>query len=283
MSYKSINILFVTYNLNTYSGAAFQALKLANKIKPTHNIVICNFTKIKKSEKKYEYNENDILVIDVFDNIFSNFIFLKILLKYKIKIVHFHVFLSVKILISKLFIGNIILKTTLLGSDDFETAINSTIIGFAKKWVINFLDYNIVLSDKMKKINSCFFRSNKILKIPNAVELPQNIYRKKNEIYCCVGIICERKQVLESIKFYHQNLLTKKSIFYIIGPNSIKDNTPEFTQAYYNKCIQYIRTNNLENSIIFTGNLSKNDLMYYYKISKSIIHFSKKKACQMLY
>ncbi|MGI6722759.1 MAG: hypothetical protein ACOX39_00080 [Arcobacteraceae bacterium] len=90
---------YFVHNLDSYSGAAQQALLLAKHIKKD----ILFFNHNNKEYKKYKYNEL-IEIIDLPQNRFLQaLIILFFTLKYNIKIYHFHGSFNVGMLIGTLF------------------------------------------------------------------------------------------------------------------------------------------------------------------------------------
>ena len=132
---------YFVHNLDSYSGAAQQALLLAKNMK--RDILFLNHNN--KTFKKYKYNEF-IKIIDLPQNRFLQiFIILFFTLKHKIKIYHFHGSFNIGMLLGTLLRKKMILKTTLLGDDDFDTFASK------KSWKIRYflikhIYKNIVLS-----------------------------------------------------------------------------------------------------------------------------------------
>jgi glycosyltransferase involved in cell wall biosynthesis len=269
-------IAYFVYNLDSYSGAAQQALLLAKNMK--RNILFFNHNN--KTFKKYKYNEF-IEIIDLPQNKFLQlFIILFFTLKYKINIFHFH-----GTFISGLFLGallnkKMILKTTLLGDDDLET-IKRYRFGNLKIILINTITVNIVLSKKLKEINSKYIHSSKIELIPNGVLLAENCptLQEKENAFCFVGLVCERKKTYESIKYfidnYSQDITTK---MYVVGPYKNMQNNHEFSDEYVNKCFELIKNNNLGNRVIFTDRVSKEEAQNIFRKSKALLFFSDKEG-----
>jgi glycosyltransferase involved in cell wall biosynthesis len=201
-------------------------------------------------------------------------------LKYKINIYHFHGFFKSGIFIGSLLKKKMILKTTLIGNDDFDTFASK------KSWDIKYffiknIYKNIVLSNKLKKINSKYVDISKIELIPNGVLLPKKspIFEEKENAFCFVGLVCERKRTYESIKYFIDNYSKEKnSKMYVVGPYRNIKNNHEFSNEYVAKCFELIKNNNLEKRIIFTDLLSKEETQNIYKKSKALLFFSKKEG-----
>jgi glycosyltransferase involved in cell wall biosynthesis len=266
-------IAYFVYNLDSYSGAAQQALLLAKHIK----IDILFFNHNNKRFRKYKYNKF-IEIIDLPQNIILQmFIILFFTFKHKIKIFHFHGLFKVGMFLGTILKRKIILKTTLLGDDDFDKFVSRR--GRKIRYVlIKHVDKNIVLSKKLKEINLKYVDSSKIKLIPNGVLLAENCPRleEKEDAFCFVGLICERKKTYESIKYFIDNYLNESVEYkmYIIGPYKDIKNNPEFTEEYVQRCFDLVKKHNLENRIIFTGNIKKEKVLNILRKSKALLFFS---------
>lgn len=173
-----------------------------------------------------------------------------------------------------------ILKTTLLGDDDFDT--------FASKrsWKIRYffikhIYKNIVLSKILKEINSKYIDRSKIELIPNGVLLAKDCptLEEKENAFCFAGLVCERKRTYESIKYFIDNYshdITTK--MYVVGPYRNVQNNREFSSEYVDKCFELIKNNNLENRVIFTDKISKEETQNIFRKSKALLFFSDKEG-----
>jgi len=269
-------LAYFVYNLDSYSGAAQQALLLAKNL----NQKILIFNHNNKLFKKHKYNEF-IEIIDLPQNkLFQLFIILFFTLEYKINIYHFHGSFNVGMFLGTILRKKMILKTTLLGDDDFDT------FATKKSWKIRYfliksIYRNIVLSKKLKKINAKYIDSSKIELIPNGVLLTETCLtlKEKENAFCFVGLVCERKRTYKSIKYFIDNYSEDKtSKMYVVGPyKDMKDNN-EFSNHYVEKCIQLIEENNLIDRVIFTGRVSKEETQDIFKKSKALLFFSSKEG-----
>jgi len=269
-------IAYFVYHLDSYSGAAQQALKLSTQI--DEKVLFFNFNY--KGYKKKILDDNRIIIDMTANKLINVIIIIYFSLVYKIKIYHLHGFFIYGLLLGKLLKKKIILKTTLLGDDDFESIMKRKFGKLKIRVIQKSVDYNIVLTERTKEKNSKYFPIKKIKKIPNGVDidLSQKIDKEKYS-FCFVGLVCERKNTLESIKYfnkYYSNLNNAK--LYIVGPYENVENNREFSEEYVKKCFDYIRANNLEKKVIFTGKLSKDKTYDIYKKSSALLFFSKKEG-----
>ena len=269
-------IAYFVHNLDSYSGAAQQALLLAKHL--DKNVLIFNHNNSKYSK----YKESDkITIVNLPQNkLLQMFIIFMFTLKYKISIYHFHGSFNVGLFIGYILNKKTIMKTTLLGDDDFDTFASK------KSWKIRYfllkrIYKNIVLSKKLRDINSKYIDGLKIELIPNGVLLPENCptLEEKENCFCFVGLVCERKRTYESIKYFIDNYshdVTTK--MYIVGPyKDIEDNN-EFLTQYVEKCFELINKNNLQDRVIFTGRVSKQETQKIFKKSKALLFFSSKEG-----
>ncbi|MEM3509356.1 MAG: glycosyltransferase family 4 protein, partial [Nitrososphaerota archaeon] len=121
----------------------------------------------------------------------------------------------------------------------------------------------------------------KIKIIPNGVIVEQNPPQlfQKEDIFCFIGIICERKRVYESIKYFIDNYsIYKTTKMYVVGPYHKTFENREMDEEYVNKCFQLIHQYGLEDRIIFTGLLDKSKVIEILKKSKALIFFSNREG-----
>lgn len=269
-------IAYFVYNLDSYSGAAQQALLLAKNIKK--NILFFNHNN--KTFKQYKYNEF-IEIIDLPQNkLLQVLIILFFTLKYNVKIYHFHGSFVLGMIVGTFLQKKMILKTTLLGDDDFDTFASK------KSWKIRYflikhIYKNIVLSKKLKEINSSYIESSKIELIPNGVSMSDKCpaLEEKENAFCFAGLVCERKRTYESIRYFIECYAQlPDSKMYVVGPyKDIVDNR-EFSDEYVRKCFDLVHRCNLQDRIIFTGRVSKDKTQEIFAKSKALLFFSDKEG-----
>lgn len=269
-------IAYFVHNLDSYSGAAQQALLLAKHI--DKKILIFNHNGKVFNEKKYDKN---IIIVDLpSSNLIQLLVILFYTIKKDIKIYHLHGSFNIALLISSFLNIKVILKTTLLGDDDFKT-LSQKKHWKLRKFFLQNVYKNIVLSSELKRINSQFIDKSKIELIPNGVLLSKKCPKlnEKKDLFCFVGLVCERKRTFESIKYfidnYSEDLDTK---MYIVGPYQNVQNIPEFQESYVQKCIELIEDHNLSDRIIFKGRLSREDTQDIFRSCKALLFFSDKEG-----
>ena len=134
----------------------------------------------------------------------------------------------------------------------------------------------------IKEINSKYIESSKIELIPNGVLLAENCptLQEKENAFCFVGLVCERKKTYESIKYFIDNYSQdeKTSKMYVVGPHKNIQNNHEFSNEYVNSCFELIKNNNLENRVIFTDRVSKEETQNIFKKCKALLFFSDKEG-----
>jgi len=265
-------VLYFVYNLSGYSGAAQQALLLAK----TLNIesVIINVT---NSLSENYYQDDDVVVINWDKKKIINSVkrLMPYLLNKKVDICHFHgmfvCFMAVCLLMRK----KIILKTTLLGDDDFDT-LSGKKWWILKKYILNCIYKNIVLSDDLFRINAKYIDRKKIIKTRNGVRITDKCpeLEEKKNIFCFVGLICKRKCVYESILYYIKHFsYLNNSIMYIIGPHFLENNN-EVDVGYVEECKCLVERSSHKNKIIFTGQLSFIETNNILRMAKGLLFFS---------
>lgn len=271
---KRCTIAYFVYNLNSYSGAANQAFILSKKV--NENIIIFNHER--SAKRNIEQISDTVQVVNLPNNyIASFFIMMRVLLNKNIKILHLHGFFRHGIIIGKLIGKKIILKSTLMGSDDFYSILNRKYQSrYFNNILLNMIDVNICLTESMNIINKKYISNKKILTIPNGVEISKKINKQKKNIFCFVGLICERKKTYESIEYFIRHYQHEaNSIMYVVGPYN---GVIEADNEYYDKCKRLVEKNECQKKIIFTGNLTKKEVADIFSKAKSLLFFSKQEG-----
>ncbi|WP_394169170.1 glycosyltransferase family 4 protein [Saccharospirillum alexandrii] len=262
-------IAYFVYNLNRYSGAARQALLLAKNVGLP--IVIFNHERVGLSVEKIS---NLVEIVNLpKSRVLSLFVILYFIARKKVKILHLHGFFEHGIFIGTVLRKKIILKTTLLDSDDFDSLLNKRKCKRLILFLLSKVDVNVCQTNPIAEINSKHIDVKKIEVIPNAVRLPERASLQKENSFCFVGLVCDRKQTYESIVYYLNNYSKlPNSILYIIGPTS---GLKESQSQYYEKCRSLVIDCRAEEKVIFTGNVDEQDVVSYLSKSKALLFFSK--------
>lgn len=263
-------IAFFVYNLNKYSGAAQQASLLANHLGLP--VVIFNH------ERGVSFSRLKInAAVDVINLPRSKPLALVALFFYmalfRVKVIHLHGFFKHGLFLGRVLRKRVILKTTLMDSDDFLSLYRKA----PNKLVFNFLlrciDINICLTRQLRERNTKFVDEAKVRVIPNAVLTDGSYSTEKDNIFCFVGLVCNRKGTYESIEYYLKNYVKLPgSKLYVVGPLSGVD---EVDSKYVKKCQDLVASYNASANVVFTGNVSKNDVVSFFKESKALLFFSK--------
>ncbi|OTA19171.1 putative galactosyltransferase [Xenorhabdus beddingii] len=262
-----MKILHSVHNYFGFSGASKQAKNIALNLKHYYPDIEQRFFSIgrnnetKKSKNFIIHNTKPSLIKRCITFIF-------ILFKYKPDLVHFHGADFALLIICKLFRKKIYWKTTLLGSDDFSTLVHGK-YGYIKKSLLKLIDINNTLTKQIYRVNSQHLPLKKLVTIPNGVNIPESPspnYKEKMAII--VSAIIPRKSILEGISFFKKNLSIHGYKLYIIGPNNAQ--LDGFDDEYYRKCLLLS-----EKNIIFTGELSHEKTLEYFRKSHFLIHLAK--------
>lgn len=263
-------VSYFVYNLGAYSGAAFQALNIA-KIMPMP-ILIFNIG----SAFCGEVPEN-IRVFNVGKSVWNGFLKLLILiLRQEIKVIHFHGQFLIPMFIAKLFGVPYVLKTTLLGDDDFDSLKNKP-LGGLRLWLSKRCAFNVVLSRKLLEINQKHINSTKVKIIPNGVQapdVPPTLDEKNNHFFFC-GVISKRKQTIKAIQVFAEEYshLDGAKMF-IIGPDKHYGVGKEIDSRYIDVCRRYVEDSGLSNQICFTGLLPQDKVFEIIRSCKALLFFS---------
>lgn len=264
-------IVHFVYNLDSYSGAAQQAQTLASSIKIRK--IFFNYGSKSGKEK---HNVEVINVNGFFSSIWSLF---KVCGNEENRIFHLHGFFPLALIFGYLFRKKLILKTTMLGGDDFSTFANS-LKGRVKLFIAQLADINVVLTSDMLVANSQFFRKEKIVLIPNGVVVDQYVQLvPKDNWFCFSGLVCARKRPDLAILFFKRcfSELPGARLF-ICGPGESSDFSDEYSSEYIDFCKDMVGRLGLVGKVEFTGYLDKNNLFSILKRSKAILFFSEKEG-----
>ncbi|MGF6190825.1 glycosyltransferase [Serratia sp. 2723] len=258
------------YNLDSYSGAAFQAYKLAIVLYEKYNVdsIFLNYSNADDVKKPDGYFSVST-IRKKSSLIFKFFSVLKLIIK--TDVIHLHGFHRLPLVINFFIRKPVLFKSTLDGHDDLESIQRKSPFFF--KCIFNKqISANNALTIDIYKKNKKFLNEEKILVINNGIELVGSPIFDKENIYVCVGAVVPRKNVDKAIVFFINNLEATDKTLYIIGPNN--DGIPEFNKEYYAHCCKLAVGHNIE----FVGNKSKNDLFSYYGRAKGILFFSEREG-----
>lgn len=258
------------YNLDSYSGAAFQAYKLATILHESYNIdsIFLNYSNA--NDVKELNTSHSIITIKKRSSLFVKFITVLNVIR-KADIIHLHGFHRLPLMINFFMRKPVLFKSTLDGHDDFESIQMKNPLFF--KFILKSqVSVNNALTIDIYDKNKKYLSEEKITVIHNGIELEDSPNLDKEEIYVCVGAVVPRKKVDKAITFFIENLEAIGVTLYIIGPNS--QDIPEFNKDYYKYCCELAQGHNIE----FVGNKNKNELLSYYRIAKGILFFSEREG-----
>ncbi|QHS14346.1 glycosyltransferase family 4 protein [Shewanella sp. Arc9-LZ] len=261
---------YFLHNFSGYSGASKQAKLLAENIE--HEVVFFNFG---------DRVENNPKVVNIPSSFFLQFFYITyFVLKFKINTFHFHGSFNVSLVISFLLNKRVILKTTLLGDDDFDS------FSTKRNWIVKFffiknIYKNITLSKRVYEINSKYLPVQKLMLIPNGVSIGPciELNSKETNSFCFVGLVCKRKRTFESIEYFLQNFShLPDAKFYIVGPYENVKNNFEFSQEYVDLCMQLVESSEHKNKITFIGHVAPIEAQNIMKRCKALLFFSSKEG-----
>lgn len=265
-------IAYFVHNVFGYSGASAQAFMLAAHLK--RNVII--FNRQDNVRPGLAQQSNNIRVINLYKSkIGQLFQIIHWLIKERFKVFHLHGVFDVALLVGVLFGVQTFVKTTLIGEDDIHS-LSKRRGWVARRILLKRIAFNIVQNEHIKKINSQYICENKIAIIPNAVLMPHDepLVEIDNNRFCFVGMICARKRVIETIKYFHRHLSgLANSTLFIIGPTEASL-AAEFDLDYIKKCRELAEELDISDRVIFTGVMDKNQIYKVLASSKALLLFS---------
>ncbi|PMO99173.1 hypothetical protein BCS96_10255 [Vibrio breoganii] len=261
-----MKVIHIVHSLHNYSGASYQARNLFNELK-RKNVTKQAYLNINSRSSFDSKNIKKSTTFEANRSVFSRvFAFLTMFFKFRPTIAHFHGVDFLLLLLCKMFGIKIYLKSTLFGSDDFES-FKSSRLGFVKIKLLGLIDVNNSLTLQMKAINSKYLGSEKIVTIPNGVELSHEV-TSKQKIVVIVGAVIPRKNVYEAILYFKENLQPHGYSLKIIGP--YENISSESDKEYANKCLRYKENNWID----FLGLIDQNKVRSILEKATYLIHFS---------
>ena len=272
------NIAFFTSGLLNYSGAATQALKVAKSL-DKYNVFFFNKenTAPRFFSKSILYEKFQVITLQKFLP-FRFITIIYFLLKFHVRTCHFHVFL-IRNMVPCLLLGcRIILKTTLLSNDDFETQCGSKKKYFTRL-ILSKVSYNVVLTKNIQKINQQYITPEKVKVIYNGIKIQEMPAVKTENIFCYAGLVCPRKRTYNTILYFAEHYAhLPNAKLYIIGPYTTTVNLPEFSQQYYDSCMDLIDEFNIQSQVTFTGNIPIEEVFEIFQQAKALIFLSSKEG-----
>lgn len=265
-----LNVYYFVYNLGGYSGAAQQAYNLAAHI--PENITIFNIGSAYNG-----VSSNNVNIINLHNSSALRYLHLVYqFISQRPDLIHFHGQFLIPMLLAKLLGIRFILKTTLLGDDDFDSIAKKK-YSKLRLWLSLQCRYNIVLSSHLKNLNKKHLTHHKVHIIPNGTQIPITppaFDEKQNHFYFC-GVISKRKNTLRAIEIFHKEFAHLPSArFFIIGPDTHYSFSREFDESYVTECRNFVSENGLFDKVEFTGHLPQTKVKAIARKCKALLFFS---------
>ncbi|MCE9686739.1 glycosyltransferase family 4 protein [Shewanella sp. AS16] len=256
-------VLHVVHNYDGYSGASLQAKSLVNYL---NMYCVNSFVSTSEGVSKECY----FIGSGRFKRA-AGFVFC--LMKNRPDIIHFHGADFLLLIISKLFKVKVYWKTTLHGSDDFFSLCNTgnKLSKFVKSLLISGININNSLTIQNYNVNKLYLPEERIVTIPNGVNLPSvsldGFFSLKSKTVIIVAALIPRKKILESILLFKRKFEPDGFTLRVIGPDSAS--LDGFEPNYVNECKKLKSA-----TISFLGQVSKIALENHYLESMYIILLS---------
>ena len=215
-----MKVAFFCYNLSRLSGAAKQAKSLSEALKKFGVTVELMSLERKGSEEAIPSNK-----------LFQIIWLLKFFMASRPDIVHCHGFMWHIVVLAKVFRVPVVLKSTLMGDDDFGSLLSqkSLVRRLAARWAISCVNVNNALSVEMSKVNRQYFGGDVVV-IPNGYLGKYYSGGGKSSDLVFLGAVVPRKMVLEAVDFFESKLTSLFDRFLIVGP--VYPQSTEFCQMY---------------------------------------------------
>jgi glycosyltransferase involved in cell wall biosynthesis len=256
-------------NLDRYSGAAYQALNLAKQQTISGlDVAILNVSEGNSHCVIFDHD------FKIYDSKTRGYFLLLTKLFIKYDLIHFHGMFLREIIFAKFFGCKILLKSTLLGEDDFKS-LESRPYGKVRialiKWAV---DVNNALSTPMEIVNASYLPKSKIKVIPNFVANNGHVSTiLKENLVVYVGAIVSRKRVLDAIDFFEKHIESSGCKMLVIGPCDIIENQSDID--YIARFKERIASND---NIDYIGKVRQSDVLSIFAKSKALIFLSDKEG-----
>lgn len=258
-------------NLDRYSGAATQARNLAEYLQAKgEDISIINISDACASPCEELIDSVRVLTIPRGARGYLRFI----TSIHSANLIHFHAMALSYIFLSKLLGKYILLKSTLLGEDDFSS-IRKRRFGWLRIVIIKLtVDCNNALTESIFRENEKYFPANKIVIIPNFIDV-QPITPKVPNQFVFVGAIIKRKRPDLSIKYFIDNYIeTSGARLLLIGPKNVTENDDD--EAFVEKLLEF--ESKFPEKIVFLGKLSQERVLEVISSSIGLLFFSEREG-----
>lgn len=261
-----------TFGLRTYSGAAKQADFLAKMIASKKVVIFDKSPGSRFFFPDIEHRTDQYTVVFLPRFPPARWVIVAIMSR-GVKIFHFHGFVKEMLCLAVALRKKILLKTTILGGDDFEAQATYALPRI-RRFLISKTDFNIVQTVAAKNINSRYLDPQKIVVVPNLINAKTEPVFDKRDNFLFVGVVCERKKAHLAIRLFVQNFAENpNAVLYVIGPLPTDQLTAESDRDYLKKCLAEV-PQALAPRVQFTGNLERSELDAYYRQAKSLILLS---------
>lgn len=260
-----MKILHFVHNYYGFSGASRQAINIAIGINTYHKgIKQCFFS---LGESKKQANEPFTVYSSKTSSLARVFYFMIVLCRYRPDILHMHGADFALLAVAKIFRTKVYWKSTLYKSDDFESLTTGK-FGYIKKRLIRLIDCNNTLTKQIFRVNEKYLSTDRLVTIPNGVDIPKESVFSKEKIAVIVSAIIPRKGVVEGIDFFNKYLKEKNYLLYIIGPDkcTLDGYSPEYISIFYSK---------LSDKVRYMGEVDFSLVSNYLKDAHYLIHLSK--------
>lgn len=264
-------VCYFVYNLGGYSGAALQAINLAKHV--SANVTVFNIGKTYTED-----TPKNIQILNMPSTPLRRGLRLiyEFFIRARFDAIHLHGQFLLPMLLARLTRTPYIVKTTLMGDDDFDS-LSEHPLGRLRLYLTKNATINVALTEQLLSINQKHIPKDKIRLIPNGVEVPPQVATdtdRRNDFYFS-GVISKRKNTLLAIEFFERNYSKlEDSRLFVIGPNQPYGLGREYDESYIEACHKYVIEKNLEKKVIFTGLLSQHEAKKIFSQCKALLFFS---------
>ena len=267
----TIAVAHFVFNLTTYSGAARQALALADHMDGVRSLFF-NVEAGRDTVEQSTLEGHEVVHLPPRRLVSYRTVWIRTRQE-RLSVYHLHGLIGVGLLGGIALRMPLVLKTTLLGSDDFDS-LRERLHGWGIMRLVARVDANVVLSGAMQSINRRYLPPERVHRLPNAARLPPTWSGKTAPRFVVVGLVCHRKRTREAIEFFLEAYSgLEGAVLHVIGPAGDDYGLNEGDPSYLASCQAMVPADHAE-QVVFTGALSRAELDEYYRDALGFISLS---------
>lgn len=263
-----IRVAFLVHKLDTYGGAAAQALSLARGLDPREfEVTLFN---VSGATRLREDRDGPLRIVHLPGAPLRRLLALAVRL-HRFDLVHLHgQFLSAT-LCAVLLRRPVVLKTTLMGDDDFDS-LRAKPLGRLRLALARRSAFNNALTAQLRTVNARYIAPDRIGTIPNGVRIPAPTRAGRDDVFVFVGALVPRKRPHLAIEYFAAHYAGSPGAkLVLLGPFDAA--VPEFDAAYLAR-LQRLAATLPAGSVEFAGRVERGAVDAWLGRALALLFFS---------